>query len=784
MIYVVNYSDPAKTPILVEVGELDKTTSLSLVGKNFTRYGEIFAENFVHLMENFAYDEPPLNPTEGQIWYKSDEKRLKVYDGTIWRSLSEGGDSGPIVKNVYYVSESGSDSNSGESLGESFRTIHRALERIEEIDAATTEFRHPVTIFVKSGTHIVDNPVVVPKNVSIVGDSLRSTNIVPANKDQDIFWVNNAVYIANVTFRNHISPSAAVAFPPDGSAGIITTSPYVQNCSSITTTGTGMRVDGNHSLGLRSMVVDAFTQYNQGGIGIHMLNRGNTQLVSVFTICCDKAILCESGGFCSLTNSNSSFGNYALASDGVSSPMYNAQVVTQDAVNIFTLNNISRKPTIGDAVGFANDTNYYTVFETGDLSIGGTEIFSPSYSTQSTTLQDARTTILENIDLFKAETVQYIVSEYPDLEFNQFLCSRDVGIIINSVADDMVFGSTYLSTVAGLSYYKNTAGDVIDLQLTETIAGIEFLKTRVLSLFNGSTTVTSRIAQNFNIIINILTNGKQVAVPPIYTDPETVNAFVVNAKNILIANRPFIVTEGLAYLTQTYPSFVYDPVEYSENIEYIVNALIYDILYFANKETADASDEFYTGGFMEVPIADRPEVADMFAYLKTISRDILANTIVTPLNNTVSQVTNLPASNSTQQDRLDALYDIVIELLENGYTVTVTLEEAATETYNAGDNVTFHQYSLITASSHTFEWVGSGTDINTSLPYLGGEAIVENQVLEENGGKVYFTGTDQRGDFRIGTDFTINRARGTIEGRVFRRSLYGILTPYILALQE
>jgi hypothetical protein len=784
MIYVVNYTDPAKTPILVEVGELDKTTSLSLVGKNFTRYGEVFAENFVHLMENFAYDQPPQNPVEGQIWYKSDEQRLKVYDGTQWRGLDEGGNSGAIVKNVYYVSESGNDSNTGESLGESFRTINRALARIAEIDAGSQEFRDPVTIFLKSGTYTVTNPVVVPKNVSIVGDSLRSTNIVPLNKDQDIFWVNNAVYFANVTFRNHVSPSAAIAFPPDGSAGIITTSPYVQNCSSITTTGTGMRVDGNHASGLRSMVVDAFTQYNQGGIGIHMLNRGNTQLVSVFTICCDKAILCEDGGFCSLTNSNSSFGNYALASDGVSSPMYTAKVVTQDAVNIFTLNNINRKPTIGDAVGFANDSNFYTVFETSSLSIGGTEIFSPSYTTQSTTLQDARDTILENLDLFKAETIQYIVNTYPELVFNQFLCSRDVGIIINSIADDMVFGSTYLSTVAGLSYYKNTAEGVIDFQLTETIDAIEFLKARVLSLFNGSTTVTSRIAQNFNIILNILENGKQAAVAPIYTNPETVNAFVVNAKDILIANRNFIVAEGLAYLDTTYPSFVYDPVEYSENIEYIVNALIYDILYFANKETADAADEFYTGGFMEVDLADVPEVSDMFDYLKTISRDILVNTLVTPLNNTVSQVTNLPASNSTQQDRLDALYDIVIELLENGYTVTVTLEEAATETYNAGDNVNFHQYSLITASSHTFEWVGAGIDINTSLPYLGGEAIVENQVLEQNGGKVYFTGTDQRGDFRIGTDFTINRARGTIEGRVFRRSLYGIMTPYILALQE
>ena len=90
----------------------------------------------------------------------------------------------------------------------------------------------------------------------------------------------------------------------------------------------------------------------------------------------------------------------------------------------------------------------------------------------------------------------------------------------------------------------------------------------------------------------------------------------------------------------------------------------------------------------------------------------------------------------------------------------------------------------ITSSGHTFEWIGAGTDVNTALPYLGGVPKSENQVIEINGGRVYFTGTDQKGDFSIGTGLKINRARGTVEGRVFRRSLYSTLTPYILALGE
>ena len=91
---------------------------------------------------------------------------------------------------------------------------------------------------------------------------------------------------------------------------------------------------------------------------------------------------------------------------------------------------------------------------------------------------------------------------------------------------------------------------------------------------------------------------------------------------------------------------------------------------------------------------------------------------------------------------------------------------------------------MITSSGHTFEWIGAGTNVNTALPYLGGIPITENQAVQVNGGKVYFTGTDQRGDFRIGQDFVINQNTGTISGRTFTRSLFAVMTPYILAIGD
>ena len=66
-----------------------------------------------------------------------------------------------------------------------------------------------------------------------------------------------------------------------------------------------------------SMSVDSYTQFNQGGIGVSVSNGAYAQLVSLFTICNEEAVVTTSGGQLDLTNSNSSFGNFGLVSRGV-----------------------------------------------------------------------------------------------------------------------------------------------------------------------------------------------------------------------------------------------------------------------------------------------------------------------------------------------------------------------------------------------------------------------------------------------------------------------------------
>lgn len=88
MAYQIQFTDfTNKGSIVVEDREINNTdTSLSLPGRNSTAYGEAIASNFLHILENFANNNPPANPVEGQTWYDTTVgvDALKVYDGTNW----------------------------------------------------------------------------------------------------------------------------------------------------------------------------------------------------------------------------------------------------------------------------------------------------------------------------------------------------------------------------------------------------------------------------------------------------------------------------------------------------------------------------------------------------------------------------------------------------------------------------------------------------------------------------------------------------------------------------
>jgi hypothetical protein len=274
------------------------------------------------------------------------ELGLNTYDAELYARRERTGigtdvvrlGAGATVTNILYVTKDGSDTNTGRKLGDAKATIGAAL----------TESGAGTVIKVSAGSYVENNPLIVPAQVSIIGDSLREVSVSPQNAGEDLFYVGNGDYIAEMSFTGSLNAGKAIfAFNPN-KPEYNNQSPYIQNCTNFIPNSIGLKIDGNHSIGpTKSMVVDSYTQYNQGGIGVSITNEGYAQLVSIFTICDDIAIFCGSGSACDLTNSNSSFGNFGLVSDGVGPKKYTGIITTAAAADSDTFVLDLNVPTLG-----------------------------------------------------------------------------------------------------------------------------------------------------------------------------------------------------------------------------------------------------------------------------------------------------------------------------------------------------------------------------------------------------------------------------------------------------
>jgi len=114
---------------------------------------------------------------------------------------------------------------------------------------------------------------------------------------------------------------------------------------------------------------------------------------------------------------------------------------------------------------------------------------------------------------------------------------------------------------------------------------------------------------------------------------------------------------------------------------------------------------------------------------------------------------------------------------------TITFNEFIPYELFPDDEFSLQRISRILTSSHSFEYIGSGTNINTSTPLQGAIPIKENEIVASDGAQIPFTSTDQKGNFDIGEGIQIDQTTSTIRGRDFSRAIQAEVTPLILALR-
>ena len=273
-----------------------------------------------------------------------DSTRLRIGIGTAGQLLKVGSNGIPfwedfdVTPKVYYVSPDGVDSQDrGIQLSSPFKTVKYACEFISSDLSA----RSPATIFIKTGLYREILPIVVPRDVALVGDELRSTEIRPATgyESSDMFYVNNGSGIRNMTLSGlsgtlgpvnqygtrrptggafvSLNPGTGVS---DVASWITSRSCYVQNVTTFGTGCIGLKVDGDlHGGGNKSIVANDFTQVIDQGIGFWVNGEGKSELVSVFTYYCHIGYLATDGGKVRATNGNNSYGDWGSVAEGVTS---------------------------------------------------------------------------------------------------------------------------------------------------------------------------------------------------------------------------------------------------------------------------------------------------------------------------------------------------------------------------------------------------------------------------------------------------------------------------------
>ena len=562
---------------------------------------------------------------------------------------------GATVSNVIYVTKDGNDENSGKKLGDAKATIKGAVA------ISTTGS----VIRVSAGSYIEDNPIILPKQTSLVGDSLREVSVSPQNADEDLFYVNEGVYVTEMSYTGTLDRGKALFAFDENTVGFTSQSPYLRNCTNFIKNSIGMRIDGSKSIGpLKSMVTDSFTQYNQGGIGVSITNSGYAQLVSLFTICNDVAIYCGSGGACDLTNSNSSFGDHGLVADGVS-PIKYVGVVTSAAT--------------------ANSSKFVL-----DLNVPTHSVSAAEYN-KVTGVITITTSTNHNLSVGMGVTIS-------GLEFN---CG----------------GATNATFPSGKYGY------VFD----------------VLAV-NSDTEFTAYVGAS--------------TLPHTYQSGGTVKIDV---------QRPF---DG--------------QVIYLEELYYTVSGV--NITNRGSGYTQNATVSFSSPGESWGVDASAVGTAEN-GVIKSVSMVSNGRGYSSSAPSVTFSSPQSGVNTATGTAILEPTYYVINEStpLSSGIC-TVTVSENVPYAVGVGTTVPIFKQSRIIASSHSFEYVGSGMTMNSALPQQGGVPIPENEIENRNGGLVIYTSTDQAGNFKIGDGVIINQQEGSITGNFYSKSLFANVTPLILAL--
>jgi len=271
----------------------------------------------------------------------------------------------------------------------------------------------------------------------------------------------------------------------------------------------------------------------------------------------------------------------------------------------------------------------------------------PRYTWPDYTGVDAQDTaaaklIWQNKEFIKAETIAYITANYPAVVYDQEVCKRDVGLVIDALRYDLTYGGNYASRQAGLAYYTGATLMIAAGEKAATLAAYGNIKTIVQDIANGGlsaytplqgsidyitgTAGDSTSATNVGNLVDAITTTIDTGTAPSETLPSTswVASTLTSANSALQSAKATIQSSVIAFIDTNFPSLVYNSTTCSRDVGYIIDAIGYDFMMGSNYRSILNGISYYRAQASLVIGNQKEATLAAFNYLKVQIETTLA----------------------------------------------------------------------------------------------------------------------------------------------------------------
>lgn len=241
MAYTINLTDGAVFATIAD-GTINTSSSMTLVGKNYAGYGEFLDENFIHLLESGSNTTAPGAPLTGQLWWDKTNNLLKVYNGTIFKTISAATASSTqptsnVTGDLWYDT---TNQQVKVYTGSSFIVVGPAYTSSEGTAGAI-----PGTVFDSGGSpHFITSLYVNNQQIAIVSVDSAFTPAAPTNTNFPTIYPGITVTkSASSTLAGNVTNGGNLTLSAGGATTVTVTSTGANIAGYLT--GTGNITGGN-----------------------------------------------------------------------------------------------------------------------------------------------------------------------------------------------------------------------------------------------------------------------------------------------------------------------------------------------------------------------------------------------------------------------------------------------------------------------------------------------------------------------------------------------------------